>query len=212
MKAIAAVVFLFGFGLAGCGSILAPQPDPSKFYVLSPAYSPPPTAVSNHPAMQIGLGPIHLPGYLDRREIATQVNQNRIDYSSVDRWSESLDSNFRSVLASDLTADLGNARIVDFPWFQSRQPDYAISINVSRFDREPGGATTLSAHWIIREVAANAALLQGDFLTSTQAQASDTASSVAALSADLAQLSHQLATAVRQVEESGHGSGVPASS
>jgi uncharacterized lipoprotein YmbA len=187
--------------ITGCGPVLAPQPDPSRYYLLSPAYAPPPSGVSSQAALTIGLGPIQMPGYLDRREIATRANTNQIDYSNVDRWSEPLDSNFRSVLASNLAAELGSVHIVDFPWFQNKDPDYAIAIDVNRFERGPNGTADLSAHWTIRDPAAKTILLQGDCLATTPAQGADAASSVAALSTDLGQLSSQLATAIRQLQQ-----------
>jgi len=212
LTVIGAVALFGALAMTGCGPVLAPQPDPSRYYVLSPAFSPPPTGVSSQATLTIGLGPIQMPGYLDRREIATRANANEIDYSNIDRWSESLDSNFRSVLASNLSADLGNVHIIDFPWFQTKDPDYAIAIDVIRFERGSDGSAVLSAHWTIRDPAAKTILLQGDCLATTPSQGTSPADSVTALSTDLGQLGSQLATAIRQLQQSRGNSTPPAGS
>src|SRR5579875_3079443 len=111
--------------LSGCGSLLEPQPDLARYYLLTPSYAPAPSSISNRPAVTVGLLPIRLPGYLDQREIATRIDSNQIEYARLDRWGESLDSNFHAVLVADLSAELGNARVIDYPWFGWNEPDYA---------------------------------------------------------------------------------------
>ncbi|HVN63522.1 MAG TPA: ABC-type transport auxiliary lipoprotein family protein, partial [Candidatus Binataceae bacterium] len=68
--------------IAGCSSLLAPRPDPTKFYVLTPASeTTAPAPQSSAGEFVLGLGPIKLPAYLDRAEVVTRAVPNRLDLS-----------------------------------------------------------------------------------------------------------------------------------
>jgi uncharacterized lipoprotein YmbA len=74
---------------AGC-SPLAPQPDRSKFFILSPLTDAPvgvsTTAGStNNPPLTLGIGPIDFPDYLRRLEVVTQTSTNELDLSDEKR-------------------------------------------------------------------------------------------------------------------------------
>ena len=59
---------------AGCGSLLDPRPDETRFYVLDPTAAPEPaeeTLASE--GASIGLGPVRIPDYLRRPEIVTRT-------------------------------------------------------------------------------------------------------------------------------------------
>src|SRR5580698_5266057 len=176
---------------AGC-TILAPRPDPTKFYVLT-ATSNGGAAATSH--LVIGLGPVKLPAYLEHAEVITRVASNRLDLSSTDRWAEPLDDNFRRVLAADLTTLIGTDQVLPFPWDLSTKVDYKIEVYVERFERDSSGGAQLIANWIIRDGHSDRVLLTrpADF---TESAGSGMENSAASLSADLNDLSKQLATAV----------------
>ena len=176
---------------AGC-TILAPRPDPTKFYVLTATSTGGAAAASN---LVIGLGPVKLPAYLEHAEVITRVAPNRLDLSSTDRWAEPLDDNFRRVLAADLTTLIGTDQVLPFPWDLSTKVDYKIEVNVERFERDSSGGAQLIANWIIRDGHSDQVLLTrpADF---TESAGSGMENSAASLSADLNDLSKQLATAV----------------
>jgi uncharacterized lipoprotein YmbA len=58
--------------LAAC---LGPRADMSAFYVLS--VPPEPTAQDSLPVV-LGLGPVTLPGYLDRSQIVIRMSENQV--------------------------------------------------------------------------------------------------------------------------------------
>jgi uncharacterized protein len=176
---------------AGC-TILAPRPDATKFYVLT-ATSTGGAAATSH--LVIGLGPVKLPAYLEHAEVITRVAPNWLDLSSTDRWAEPLDDNFRRVLAADLTTLIGTDQVLPFPWDLSTKVDYKIEVNVERFERDSSGGAQLIANWIIRDGHSDRVLLTrpADF---TESAGSGMENSAASLSADLNDLSKQLATAV----------------
>jgi len=198
-RAAAAGTFVI---LAGCSSLLAPQPDRSKFFVLSAAAASAPPAASAAGALSIGLGPVRLPPYLSgREEIATRAAPNQIEYSATDRWAEPLDTNFSRVLGKDISDSLGNVQIVTYPWFRSTPIDYKIEVDTERFERAQDGDSELSAHWTIRDGRSDEVLLARQSSIHHGAQAKGGEASVAALSADVTDLGDQIATALRGLQE-----------
>jgi uncharacterized lipoprotein YmbA len=93
-----------GLSLAGCGSLLPkPQPNSSGIYLLaSPLKAVDRQDQSRSAQISLGVGPVRLPGYLDRREILTRVAQSRLDVSQNDRWGGPQDENFTHVPAQHL--------------------------------------------------------------------------------------------------------------
>jgi len=65
---------------------------PTRFYTLVPMAGPPTEAIpiSAERGPAIGVGPVTLPGYLDRREIVTRRGRDEIELGEFDHWSEQL--------------------------------------------------------------------------------------------------------------------------
>src|SRR5580658_5103957 len=140
---------------AGC-SMLSPQPDRSKFFILSPVSDSAGItagAASTSPDSQltIGVGPVSFPDYLRRLAVVTRVSPNRIDLSDEKRWAEPLDKNFVRVLSDNLATLLNTQRVEKYPWPLETRVDYQIEIDVQRFETTSDGQSQLRASWIIRD-------------------------------------------------------------
>lgn len=181
---------------AGC--LFSPRPDRSKFFVLSPeaehGAAPVPSSIGATNQLIVGLGPIKLPEYLDRPEVVTRVAPNRLELSPSDRWAEPLSSDFRQVMAQDLSARLGTQMIIFYPWYRTSHIDYQVTIDVYRFERDSHGTVTLVAHWQVFDGS-------GDILYATDSTVTETAGSgepgAAALSRALGSLAGQIASSIQ---------------
>src|SRR5260370_22510287 len=96
----------FATTLAGCSAvartILAPQQDTSKFYVLTPTADPPSAPANTQTSagdFTLGLGPIKLPPYLDRPEVVTHTAPNQLDLSQTDPSDDTLQNHFTTLLS-----------------------------------------------------------------------------------------------------------------
>jgi len=202
MKAIA--VGVWTILVAGC-SVLAPQPDRSRFYILTPVSeggAPAATPASTGPDSQltIGVGPVDFPDYLRRLPVVTRVAHNRIELSDEKRWAEPLDKNFIRVLSENLATLLNTYRIEKFPWALKTRVDYQIEVDVQRFETNSDGQTQLVASWIIRDGPSSKILYASE--TNTGAPAgTDEASASAALSSDLATLSREIASHITELNQ-----------
>jgi uncharacterized lipoprotein YmbA len=205
-------LFLAGCALllAGC-SILKPRPDGSQFFVLTRTSDARPsdadvrstataTATPNGlPGLTLGLGPIILPEYLDRREIATRVNATQIVYSSTNCWVESLDVSIRRIVSENLSALLGTDEIVSYPWLGNARPRYQVEIEILRLDSSPAGDATLLARWAIKDASDKQYLVVRRSSLSRPATSAGAPAAVNALSGTLGDLSQEIAAALEQL-------------
>ncbi|MEO8603062.1 MAG: ABC-type transport auxiliary lipoprotein family protein [bacterium] len=178
--------------LAGCTLLSGPQGEPTRFYVLTA----PPAAPGMSP-LRLGLGPVHFPGYLDRPQMARRVDDNRVAYVESARWAEPLKDNFEHVLAANLGGLLGTDRVIRFPWYRTAPIDYAVTVEVSRFERQPGDDVALIARWTLRDGKSGDPLAAD--LADLHRPASTPDQTAAALSAVTAELAQQIADAVAKL-------------
>lgn len=97
----------------------------------------------------IGVGPVTVPGYLDRPQIVTRQGSDELNIADFDRWGEPLQESVPRILAEDLSALLQTDRISVFPWSISRPIAYQVVVDIARFDGVDGGAVVLEARWRI---------------------------------------------------------------
>jgi uncharacterized lipoprotein YmbA len=181
-------------GVIGLAACLGPREDTSAFFLLSPA--PPPPASSAPVPVAIGLGPIVLPGYLDRAQMVVRISDNQIALSDADRWAEPLAANLQRTLEENLGALLPGASFVTYPWYPSETPDHAVAITFRRFEADSTGAVVLDATW---EVTTDGTRSDGRATRVEETSAApDRAAAVAAQSRALARLAEEIAAAVRR--------------
>lgn len=187
-----------GLVLVGC-SPLAPRPDYTKFFVLTPiTYSSNPAPTRSN--LAIGVGPIDFPGYLQRTQVVTRTAPNQIELSPTDRWGEPLDKNFKRVLSENLAQLLNTYRIEEYPWNHETKVDYQIAIQVLDFETTSEGQSLLRARWFIKDPRNGRDLYATETTANTPVGPGDTGVS-AALSSDLASLSKAIADQVTALNE-----------
>lgn len=171
---------------------LGPQPDPSQFFLLSPAAVEAPGA---QVPVRVGVGPVTLPGYLDRPQLVTRLGTNQIALSENDRWAEPFPDNLTRTLEASLARMLPGSSFVAYPWYATDAPDYAVALVVRQFEADTSGLVVLDATW---------SLWRDDERIDTRtvrieepAAGPDRAASVAAHSRALAEIGRQVAVAVR---------------
>jgi hypothetical protein len=184
------VAVLLVVALAGC--VFLRSGDPMRFYTLASM-----AESSGRPAtgLAVGLGPVTLPGYLDRPSIAIRVDPNRVEYAEGSRWAEPLHAQVARTLAIDLGALLGTDRVVAFPWYPDAKLDVVVRVDVRRFETNPAGTAYLDATWTVRDVRSGVARSRRTEST-YPAESAGMEGAVAALSRALADLAREVAGVV----------------
>ncbi len=128
---------------------------PSRFYTLAPAEVRDVPALADSTAL-VAVGPVELPGYLDRQQIVTRTGENELVVSEFDRWGGSLEREISSAVVATAADRLAPRGILVFPW-RSIPPTpatgaYRASITISRFDGTLGRSVVLRGRWqLVRE-------------------------------------------------------------
>ena len=107
LQITALVVAGIAMGLGGC----AGMSPPSNFYVLStlPESAAGTQSDGDESKIEIGVGPVKLPEYLDRSQIITRISPNALKVAAFDRWAEPLKSSFPRILMENLATLLNTA-------------------------------------------------------------------------------------------------------
>jgi uncharacterized lipoprotein YmbA len=189
---------------AGC-SVLSPQPDRSKFFILAPlsdgaGSAAKQTSTSPDAQLTIGVGPIEFPDYLRRLAVVTRTAPNGIELSDERRWAEPLDKNFTRVLTENLAILLNTQQIEKYPWSLSTKVDYRIEIDVQRFETTSDGQSQLIARWIIHDGHDGKILYASETTAGAPVGPEETGASLA-LSSDLATLSKEIASRVIDLKQ-----------
>ena len=199
---IAVAVLLLAPLLPGCGTFSA-KPDSSRFFTLSALSQPEPPPAKRpaaSPGVSLGVGPITLPGYLDRQEIVIRIAENQLRFSENDRWAEPLEENFARVLSQNIAMLLRAERINAYPWPVDRKPAYQVEIEVLRFETDVDHQAQLSTRWLVRNNSRKDAIQYHETRLSRPAQSRSTEASIAALSEALADLSREVAAAIEEMD------------
>lgn len=204
------VAFIMAFfSIYGCHP-LAPQPDPTRFYVLSPMGSASQSVVasSNAPDL-VGLGPVTLPDYLDGPFMVSREQGNRLLVSAYDEWGEPLRNSFKDVLKQDLELELAGTQIIDYPWYRTTAVDHQIMVDVINFEFDhTANAAEIRANWRVVNARTGATEATGQFVAAQNipSQPASGLERAAALSKLVAQLAQLLARQIRHSSSIAHQS------
>ena len=185
--------------LAGCASS-----PPSKFYQLSPLQNR--TVVTRDASLakteMIAVGPVHLPGYLDRPQIVTRAGKNELRLSEFDRWAGSLDSDVTRVLVEDISGLLpaDHFSVVSWiPYLESQVPaSYRVEVIVDRFEGTLGDAVLLKAQWEVFSQN-RSLLLKREAMITAQVDGTSYDALVSAMSSALEKLSSDISGGILSV-------------
>lgn len=178
---------------------------PTHFYALNATIDDAPEN-HQHPPVKVGIGPLNFPKVLQRPQVVTRQQDNKVNVADFHQWGGRLDDDFLRVLADNLVILLGSNQIYTYPWERRLRPDYQVRINVSRFDGKLGKEVLLRARWQLlsrkdgKELAAEQSLIREPVLGGGYT------AYVAAQSRALARFSRQIAASIKRHIRSERGS------
>ncbi len=196
----AARCVLMGLALLICACSLigtGQRPIP-RLYVLSSlaASDPPVEPAARRPQIAIGIGPVRLAEYLDRRNIILRNSHNGIELVELAQWAEPLSESFARAMTDNLSVLLGTYRIFHFPWRSAVPIDYQVAFHVVQFDGRPQEQVLLRAHWQVFTGDGQTLLDSGHALIRETVADPSVEALVAAHSRAVAQLSREVAAVI----------------
>ena len=147
MHATARSVFLcslFALMLAGCGSS-----PPVQYYALSSSGSA--ELTNSDGARTMGLGPLRIPGYLNRSQIVTRSPGAELQVDEFNRWAEPLGLAMHRVVAADVDGLLDELVVIAFPHdaVVGGVVDFRLRGDILRFDADRSGSVVLEVQWSV---------------------------------------------------------------
>ena len=190
------------FGLIAVALLSAcTETKSTRFYLLSALPSPkmekPGTTRENTVALAVG--PIELPKHVNRSQIVTFSSANKIELGEFDRWAEPLADNFSRVLGDNLAVLIPTEQIVVHPWRQVTPFDYQITVEVSTFAVRPDGDVALIARWSLLSKKGTQMIMSRRSSFSEDVRGGGFEATVAAMSRTVADLSQDIATAIKSL-------------
>ena len=188
--AIIGMTCLLALSIVGCAST-----EPSRFYILDTI-----DRVSNGESdLSIGVGPIGIPDYLDRPQIVIRASPNKLKLSDFDKWAGSLKDNITQVLSENLSILLSSNRVLTYPWQIAHPIDLQVIINILRLDGQLGGHAELKSRWMLYGKNSKKLHLVQNSTFKAPVQSNDYEAYVSALNETLADLSREIAQAIKNI-------------
>ena len=176
---------------------------PTQFYVLTavPSSAPLQRLPGDKRNLTISIGPVELPGYLDRPQIATRLSPTTLHFSEFHQWAEPLKDSVTRVLAENLSHLLATDYVVSHPWTRSTAMGYQVQVYLTYFEGMFGDQSLLKARWHILDTEAQEELIRQTSSFTAPANTEDYETMVAAMSQTLEKLSHDIAVALRALAQ-----------
>lgn len=131
--------------LTGCGGSPA-----VRHYLIAPVAGTG-HATALHAGVVIGIGPVSVPDYLSRPQMALRTSASTVEYRAGERWAEPFAENVRRVLRENLVTALPGTVVRAYPWPRGEAVDYQVEVEITRFDADAGGVVALEGNWSLQD-------------------------------------------------------------
>lgn len=192
-ESISKWIMLFACFLLLAGCVARKSPDVTYFSLLTMEQMGEVQALSSHPDLQLGIGPVTITDNLKRSQIVTRQHGNQYTFDEFNRWAGVLEQDVATVVGDNLGVLLGVEKIDFFPWMNYFVPTYRITIDIQRLDGSLGGEALLDARWAIADASGKALLAAGKTVLRKNVDDSEYAALIRAESLLIADLSKKIA-------------------
>jgi uncharacterized lipoprotein YmbA len=180
--------------LTGCGTMS----PPSSYYILTSSNQMT-SQIQPLNDISVGVGPVTVPGHLDRSQIVTTTGQNSITIHEYQRWGDSFKTQVEETLAENISSLLQTPKVAVYPWERAQRPNYQVYVTVRRFEGKAGMNVTLDTIWQIVDVNSDKSLLIRHFVQTFPVVGSDMSAYVQTQSDALETLSQEIAKGLHTV-------------
>jgi len=202
MRARAFVLSLAAIAAAATGCVSLKRTPEARFFVLRSVAEPPASSAADVRRGFVGVMPVRLPGHLDRPQLVTWAAPGELRIDEFLRWGEPLETGFTRTLAENLATLLPEHFVARAPWRSSAVPRCRVVTELRVFGLQASGEVRLDGRWALlpargeQPLARGTATLRRGPLVSGPAGV-DPGAEVEAMSELIAELSREIAAAVR---------------
>jgi uncharacterized lipoprotein YmbA len=141
--AIRALVFVAALVSTGC---LGRSPQVHYFMLGTGAVEP---AEVGAPDVSVLIGPVRLPAYLARPELARLANDGEIELDANDRWLGSFEESFLRATSLGVAKRLGSGEVVTHPSKAPFPIEYTVRLHVDDLIALAGGEMRVRIRWAL---------------------------------------------------------------
>ena len=146
----------------------------------------------------MGIGPLRIPGYIDRPQLVTQLEGRGVRVDEFNRWAEPLDLAIPRIVTVNVDGLLDDVIAVTFPYPSRFRTDYRLIGRIIRFDTDQDGLALLEIQWAVQDADANNVIQpRRDRYTAQATSADDPNAIVVALNDTLEAFSRDVADIVK---------------
>lgn len=138
-----------------CQGCLGRSPEVRHFILGTSA---PASAVARSSQTAVLIGPVRLPAYLDRSQIATLEGSSEVGLDEFNRWLGGFGDNLLRALSLGLARELGSTRVVASPSKAPFAIDYQVRLHVDDLILETGVGLRVRVRWALVPLREQAAL------------------------------------------------------
>jgi uncharacterized protein len=202
---LVALTSLLALSSAGC------QSPPSRLYLLNsiPATPQPQAATAASGSSRPAPGGAHasgpvigvsvsVPEYLDRTDIIERTSANELKPNYDAQWGENLAVTASRTVSDNLATLLPSDDIMMLPSRSRRRFDYQVNLDLTRFESDPQGVSTLAGRWSISN-SEGVEKASGHVLRTEPASGTGYDAMAAAMSRNLAAVSSDIANALQRL-------------
>jgi uncharacterized lipoprotein YmbA len=201
--------------LGGCTDLLGLKGGsaPVHYYVLSSVPSPSGrTGGVASDEIVVGVAPVTVAEYLESRMIVTRTTANTVELAELHNWAAPLSEHATAVLADNLSTQIPTDAVLKLPLSRSIPIDVEVRVRLETFEQVDDGNVRLVARWVlfdertgrateVRTSRYQAPVVAGRGPAAREDRADSLAEEyeaiVAAMSRVLADLSREIADAIR---------------
>ncbi|MFZ2311219.1 MAG: PqiC family protein [Methylobacter sp.] len=171
----------------------------TSFYVLEPLSKPSAPSTEVVKKRLIGIGPVSMPAFLERKQIVTRMPDNSIQIAEFHQWAAPLKDNVTQVLTHNLANLQPNDIIRAYPWIAYGAVDYRIIVDIFRFDTTSQQTVNLEANWAIMDEKTHTLLSNGRSKIEHKLDDPSYPGTVKALNKILSEFSQELSLALDKI-------------
>lgn len=193
-------VLILGTALLMFTGCVGGTSKPSDFYLLK-ALPEIETTELKQTGISLEIGPITMPAYLDRTQIATIGNDHRLNMNQFHRWAEPLKESFNRILADNLAFLLKTVNVYEYPHRRDVSIDFQVEIAVSRFSADKNGKAILAVYWSLIGSDEKTVISRKRSSITAQAKSKTIEAIVAAQNRTIEELSREIAGEIKKKSE-----------
>lgn len=200
--------------VAGCAGLLGGESAPIRYYVLSEVPRTDETRPPAGPASEVVVAVVDvtMADYLDNQTFVTRTTANIVDLAQFDQWAAPFGRHVTRTLKNNIAVLIPSKRVLLSPLSIPVTVDYEVRADIQTFEQDPDGEVVLEARWGLLDLSRRDSVVLRSFdvrkpvasdppsegATETEIATQRYSAIAAAMSSALADMSVDIATAIRE--------------